>query len=718
MISKNRRRLGLEKLDDRRVLNAGPIGPEFALLSTNATTGAIQISSQGQTQDVLVSSHPDAQNGPLETLFAADFNNDGTTDLLSSDATDGRWWLQINDGTQLFPFPVGPGLSGNQLLAAEDFNQDGLPDIASFNPTTKQLIVSVNQGTSFSHQVWGSFPTRLLVEEIFVEDFSGDGELDILAAQYDGEFVLAVNQGTSFSVQSWGAFPDFGWTNVLSGEFNGDAFADIVALAPDSTWWIWQGTPTGFGNAQSFGHWKMASGWTDIRVADFSNDGIDDLVSRTPDGNLYVATSEMNRFNTWIWGSGWLDSAGWTNVSAVDVNNDNLPDQVGKAQDGTWWYAINNGGTFSNYFWQRAADANLLVTDFQAPAMDVIDSLPNDGVDARTLVINAFLNNQNLIEIEANGPLQIDGITLTSASGSLLPPTSGGALPSSTSFETQYGPFAFRLNGQTLLLDTGWNSSGQPDLVITVNVGGVDYPVRLPRAVGPAVTEPTLSAAEANALYFSTLPNDVIVPTFVGATPVDEDSIVNTVSYDNAALRVYLNDSNRIVVEPTQTLSLTGIEFLSASGSLIPIGNGTLDVPADPFLEVIANSTTRIILTSNNWPLELVEELTLDIGWVPNATVQDLIVQYRLSDQTGNQQAHVAEPLRLPISDAPSTETTNGAVRNSPAIEPDTATTIGTVRVLPLVDPENPETTVSAVRILDQPEDPEALPNFGAGRFI
>ena len=677
------RPLRIEALDDRRVLNAGPISSEFQLVSIDASTGDVSVAEDGASHTVEVNRHPDARNGVLQPLLTGDFNNDGLSDILSTDATDLRWWLQLNDGAQLFEFPVANGLLRSETLIAADFNQDDLPDVASINTISNEITISINHGTTFVHEVWGSFPVGMSLDELFVEDFSGDGRLDILAGAADGKWVLAKNQGgSSFDVQDWGQFPDFDWIELLAGNFNGDEFQDVVALAPDLTWWIWQGTPTGFGAAQSFGHWKMATGWTDIRVGDFSNDGIDDLIARTPDGKLRVATSEINRFNTWIWGSGWANSAGWSNVMVLDLNDDDLPDQISRAKDGTWWYAINDGGSFSNYFWQQAADADFLLTNFhEHPATDQIDSMPEGGVDVRDLVISATLNNQNQFEIEATGPLQIDGITFRSASGSLVPSVNGAALPGASPFEVSYGPIRQRIDGVTLQLDVGWDSAGQPDLVASLVIDGTTFPIRVPQAIGPTVTEPTLPTERANQIYFNTLPSSLIVPTFfVEDTFVDGTH--NTIRAEDALLGVSLNDSNRIVLEPNVPLSLTRLELISPSGSMITLGDGSLNVAPDPFLDILVNSPSHIVLTSPDPALELTSELTLDIGWVPNATTQDLIVQFRQAGSTETEQAFVAEPLRLPFMDpaAPST-------------------TFGVVRILPIEDPSNPSTTLGTTRI-------------------
>ena len=176
------------------------------------------------------------------------------------------------------------------------------------------------------------------------------------------------------------------------------------------------------------------------------------------------------------------------------------------------------------------------------------------------------------------------------------------------------------------------------------------------------------------------------MPQFFVEDPEDNDTR-NTITFDDAALRVSLSDNNRIVLDPASNLYITGIELISNTGSLVPLGNGTLNVQTYPFLEILVNSATRIVLTSEDWPLLLSDDLVTDIGWVPNASAQDLMVKYRVSGETGDFDAWVAEPLRLPFEDTTITVgngSSSGPVRSSTEQDPDNPTTIfGTTRVIP-----------------------------------
>lgn len=666
MAYKDVRSLRIESLENRQVLSAGPISADIQLVSFDPSTGNISTTQNSESQPVMTNSHRAARNEVLTPFLTGDFSGDGVTDLLARDSGDNSWWLQLNDGTQLFELPIGDGINNREIIGAADFNQDQRLDVATIDTSTNELWIAINTIDGFAHQRWGSFSIFASLDEIHIGDFSGNGRIDILSGETGGAWYLAENQtGTNFTVQEWGVFLDFDWQEIVTGKFNNDGIADVAALAPDNTWWLWQGGGGGFGNANYFGHSKSAVGWEDIGVGDFNGDGFDDVIGRTPDGKLHVGSTEGNKFNTWIWGSGWIDSADWRNVEVRDLNGDGLADQLSQAKDGTWWYAISDGFTFTNYYWQRATNVDFVLTNFRSPAIDTIDSMPENGVDVRGIEVSAILNNQGRFEIRANAPLQVEGITFTSASGSLVPKSGGGAAqPGASGFQVTYGRIAPRLSSWPLRLDVGWDMTGTPDLVANITIGSTVLPIRVQRSIGPAVSNVDVSAEVANEIYFSTLPASNFLPA-IGLTETLNQSTANTISLDNAKLLVERNSSNRIVLTPVEPLLLTGVELRSPSGSLIPLAGNGPTLLADPFLSAIVNSSSRIILESEDWPLLVTDELVLDIAWLPNATASDLIVEYRVAGDSGTYQAYVSEPLRLPFVEtvAPNTVKSLGPIR-------------------------------------------------------
>lgn len=407
----------IETLESRRVLTA--VAQPTLPLSTPDTNAALVTTYSDSHVRVRDSRggyfikterlQHNAPNGEPNQILSGDFNGDGVTDILGVDAAN-DWWLQLNDGTQLFQIPVGTGLPNARHLGTADFDQDGRLDVISIDDDGG-LWVSRNQTDGFVHEHWGDFAHKTGWSQIFVGDYNGDGLTDVLGGEAGGSWWLAKNTGEGdFNNYHWGRYADFDWANVLDGEFTNDEHADVVARAPDNTWWIWEGTETGFKSARYFGHWKMHSEWNGVSVGDFNGDQINDVVGRASDGTLWVGSTIGDSFNTWRWGSGWIASADWSQVTVIDLNGDGLDDQVGHAADHTWWYALSHGNGFRNHFWNKGGEADFVVQNFRLEqGIDLIDSLPEGGKDPRT-VSSSSNPEKASVDPSVLGPLRTYGI--------------------------------------------------------------------------------------------------------------------------------------------------------------------------------------------------------------------------------------------------------------------------------------------------------------------
>jgi hypothetical protein len=106
----------------------------------------------------------------------ADLNRDGKQDMIC-----GAFILLGNgDGS----FHPGPGvLDGNPLLVA-DFNGDGSPDIL-LTTATGQLAVALGHGNgTLAPDV--TISAALIPQSILTGDFNGDGRMDILGESTNG----------------------------------------------------------------------------------------------------------------------------------------------------------------------------------------------------------------------------------------------------------------------------------------------------------------------------------------------------------------------------------------------------------------------------------------------------------------------------------------------------------------------------------------------------
>jgi FG-GAP-like repeat/Cep192 domain 4 len=114
----------------------------------------------------------------VESLIAADFNEDGNLDLVTADLGGGAYvFLGNGNGTFQSAVEYAPGHLG-LCLAAGDFNADGKLDLALTNQDQDSFSVLLGNGDgTFQSPV--DFPTSEGALGVAAGDFNGDGKLDL-----------------------------------------------------------------------------------------------------------------------------------------------------------------------------------------------------------------------------------------------------------------------------------------------------------------------------------------------------------------------------------------------------------------------------------------------------------------------------------------------------------------------------------------------------------
>ena len=223
---------------------------------------------------------------------AADFNNDGTVDLLTSSG------ILVGDGHANFVAAPGTPLAAYRLCTrVADLNGDGLTDVVSVN-TQYIAMIEFNAGGFAFAPATPAFPAvtaggvSLNPRWLAPGDVDGDGDVDVLALMWApvGQHfslvpftaVLFVNGGTgTFTVAPAAAFP-IGTTLPREqelGDFDADGDLDIIlagnAFPTPGAVWLMTNSGTGvFGAPVTI----TTSSQSLIKpaVGDFNGDGIRD----------------------------------------------------------------------------------------------------------------------------------------------------------------------------------------------------------------------------------------------------------------------------------------------------------------------------------------------------------------------------------------------------------------------------------------------------------
>jgi len=182
--------------------------------------------------------------GVAQDIIAADLNQDGRTDLLTTQHNDtGAIFLNLGNGT--FP-DGGVGLNANGFPAtravAADFNGDGIIDVAVESCSSGGLTLIILSGdanhnfsaTDFADRHFPPFASSC--NDPMASLTLANQTLPSLAvSSLDTSITIFLNDGTGHFPQQQQVFGDSGaiLSGMSVGDFNGDHLQDIAAVSTD-----------------------------------------------------------------------------------------------------------------------------------------------------------------------------------------------------------------------------------------------------------------------------------------------------------------------------------------------------------------------------------------------------------------------------------------------------------------------------------------------------
>ena len=314
-------------------LQGGIVG---RLVATAAASGGVQLTLQPY----------DASN---------DVNGDSRSDLVWRNA-DGSFatWLGQPSGS-LVPHP---GSAAN-VLAADwqirgigDFNGDGREDILwrhSSGEIGEWLGQSngifTNNGGAAANPVDNSWSVA------GVADYNGDGRDDILWRHSSGAVGQWLGQPSGGFINNGGAAAnavDTSWSIVASGDFNGDARADVLWRHSSGALALWQGSSSGA--LTNSGAVLAGAPGLVVGAGDFNGDGRDDVLMRAGNGSINLWLGQANgQFASLTPASQVLD-LNWKIAGIGDYNGDGRDDLIWRHASGLGaeWLATPTGNFVHN----------------------------------------------------------------------------------------------------------------------------------------------------------------------------------------------------------------------------------------------------------------------------------------------------------------------------------------------------------------------------------
>jgi FG-GAP-like repeat/Bacterial Ig-like domain (group 3) len=281
------------------------------------------------------------------SLCTADFNGDGKADLAVTNQVSNNVSILLGNGDGTFHPPVNYATGSNPgSVVAGDFNGDGKLDLAV---TSDNVSIFLGNGD-------GSFQTpaaTIVGSASVVADFNRDGKADL--AGPGGNVLLGNGDGT-FQAETASAVKPGEGGPVAVGDFNGDGEPDlVVANYGDGDVSVLLGK--GDGTFQPETTFPAGNGPASVAVQDLNGDGLADLVV-TSRGDNTISVLLGNGNGTFRAAVAYPAGDTPGDVAVSDFNGDGTPDVVAANYDlnsvnillgngdGTFQAAVHYAGSF------------------------------------------------------------------------------------------------------------------------------------------------------------------------------------------------------------------------------------------------------------------------------------------------------------------------------------------------------------------------------------
>jgi hypothetical protein len=230
-------------------------------------------------------------------VFAADINGDGNIDVMSSSSeTDTVYWYENGGQANNFYFTkrvITNTAQQPRSVHAADIDGDGDIDVLSANWDDHTVYWYENRGQAYNFSFISHMITNTATNtfNVFAADINGDGDIDVVTSTKFGYIDWYQNEGQSsnptFTKRAIGQVGEYLF-KVLAADVNGDGKMDVLsASAVDDTIAFFENTgPIGNPSFTKRVITNTADGATWVHAADIDGDGDIDVLSSQAEDDI------------------------------------------------------------------------------------------------------------------------------------------------------------------------------------------------------------------------------------------------------------------------------------------------------------------------------------------------------------------------------------------------------------------------------------------------
>jgi len=381
------------------------------------------------------------------SVFAADIDGDGDMDVLSASQNDNDITWYENDGT-----PANGGwtfhtifgsAAGAQSVFAADLDGDGDTDVLSASRDDDTVRWYENDDSPRD----GGWTVRTIAtvtgaSSVFAADIDGDGDQDVLSASFDDDSIIwHRNNGGSppgFSFLPITLFTTDGAQSVFAADLDRDGDLDVLSASSGDDKITWYNNTAGDGTS-----WDVhvisstATYAVSVFAADLDNDGDVDVLSASAGDDSITRYLNDGTPDTGAWSADNITTAAdfATSVFAADLDHDGDADVISASSfdDTVAWYE-NRGGQF---------------------ALSTVDTAPATLIEGQTDDVLRIVPRHR--GRSGDGDLELTGIELLfeASTGDPLSSDEANALIESVSIYRDDGSGSFNADSDTRIATVG-----------------------------------------------------------------------------------------------------------------------------------------------------------------------------------------------------------------------------------------------------------------------